>query len=333
MNRTVRYGLAIAGMAGGLWFLGSAVANADQTNNASQTATQSVESEGNGGGSNLGGNIAIQKNQQNTTVTNSPSIANGGTNTAHVDASIYDNTVNAKKSEDTNVTFTTNVTVNQAANGGTSNGSGNMAVNGVVPAKGGNQSNTLTQNLNQKSESEGSDKEEATLSNLFLPGSNGSGGNFGFNFAKQKNEQNTTVTNNPSIANGGSNDAWVDASIYDNTIKCPKKEECTVKFTTNVTVNQQANGGTAINSGNMGVNAPVPGLSPCTCPREREEHKAVAHKAAPAKKAVVLSAAQPTAVLATTGAEYGAPLTLGLIALGAGAGLTVAGRRRSSATV
>jgi LPXTG-motif cell wall-anchored protein len=40
--------------------------------------------------------------------------------------------------------------------------------------------------------------------------------------------------------------------------------------------------------------------------------------------------AQPKGQLAYTGAETSAPLTLGLLALGAGGALTLAGRRRSS---
>ena len=41
--------------------------------------------------------------------------------------------------------------------------------------------------------------------------------------------------------------------------------------------------------------------------------------------------AQPTSTLATTGADTSAPLTAGLLALGAGAALTLAGRRRREA--
>ena len=46
-----------------------------------------------------------------------------------------------------------------------------------------------------------------------------------------------------------------------------------------------------------------------------------------------MSSAQPSGPLAFTGAETSLPLTLGLLALGVGAALTLAGRRRETATV
>lgn len=55
----------------------------------------------------------------------------------------------------------------------------------------------------------------------------------------------------------------------------------------------------------------------------------VAHPAA-ANTTTVSTTAQPKGELAYTGAETTAPLALGLIALGAGGALTLAGRRRSS---
>ena len=63
--------------------------------------------------------------------------------------------------------------------------------------------------------------------------------------------------------------------------------------------------------------APVHHAKPAAAP--------VAHRTAP-----VSNNAQPRGELAFTGAETTAPLTLGLIALGAGGALTLAGRRRST---
>jgi hypothetical protein len=70
------------------------------------------------------------------------------------------------------------------------------------------------------------------------------------------------------------------------------------------------------------------------CPEHaKPAHVAPAkHHAAPAAhhRAAVHHAAQPKGQLAYTGAEVSFPLTLGLLALGAGGALTLAGRRRSS---
>ena len=49
--------------------------------------------------------------------------------------------------------------------------------------------------------------------------------------------------------------------------------------------------------------------------------------------AAVLSSAQPSGQLAFTGSDVSLPLTVGLLALTAGIGLTAAGRRRETQTV
>jgi len=62
-------------------------------------------------------------------------------------------------------------------------------------------------------------------------------------------------------------------------------------------------------------------------------HTASAAKATPAAhKAPVSRTAQPKGELAFTGSDVSAPLTLGLVALGAGGALSLAGRRRETAT-
>jgi hypothetical protein len=108
-----------------------------------------------------------------------------------------------------------------------------------------------------------------------------------------------------------------------------------------VTVYQSANGGNVNGSGNVGVGAPVPGASPCTC--HKHEHAAPAapvKEVAPVAKhaprhsssAPASSSAQPSGTLAFTGSDVSLPLTVGLIALLLGIGLTAAGRRREIQT-
>jgi LPXTG-motif cell wall-anchored protein len=115
---------------------------------------------------------------------------------------------------------------------------------------------------------------------------------------------------------------------------------CTYNITTgNVTVYQYANGGNVSNSGNVSIGN---GKNSCGC-RKKSPPPEASSPPSPAptptsstavktlkKKTAVLSGAQPTHTLATTGAETSTPLTAGLIALGAGAALTLAGRRRQA---
>jgi hypothetical protein len=66
---------------------------------------------------------------------------------------------------------------------------------------------------------------------------------------------------------------------------------------------------------------------------EADTVKPAKHHAAPVHRAPVSTTAQPKGQLAYTGAEVSFPLTLGLLALGAGGALTLAGRRRQTASV
>jgi hypothetical protein len=125
---------------------------------------------------------------------------------------------------------------------------------------------------------------------------------------------------------------------------------CTQNITTIINIISMANGGDVSCSNNAAagnadnwVCTVKPGHESPT--PEKPEHAvapvkhvvpAAAHHQAPAQAAVhapVLSSAQPSGQLAFTGAETSLPLTLGLLALGAGGALTLAGRRRETATV
>jgi len=107
-----------------------------------------------------------------------------------------------------------------------------------------------------------------------------------------------------------------------------------------VNVVQNANGGSVNGSGNIGIGAPVPGMCDCTKPvakvegPEQAAKPAVKPASAPAKhSAAVLGSAQPSGQLAFTGSDVSLPLTVGLLALVAGLGLTVLGRRRETQTI
>src|SRR6476661_7152320 len=147
MKRSVRNGIAIAGMAGGLWFLGQAVASADTGQVADANAPTSVSQDGSGGGgnANLSENNASAQNVQVTKVETNVSGGNGGTNNATINTGIAPGYQSAPppvsvanvspsgppKHEDSGTTVTVNtgdVTLNQQANGGSVSNSGNVAV-------------------------------------------------------------------------------------------------------------------------------------------------------------------------------------------------------------
>src|SRR5688572_24456564 len=134
MNRSVRNGLAIAGMAGGILFLGQAVASADegtQTAGATNTVSQDAGSTGSGGdNTNVNFSEAEATNVEVTEVKTDVDGGDGGTNVAVVNTGVVGNgggggpanSSEAKKPEASKpVTVTAetgDVTVNQQANGG-----------------------------------------------------------------------------------------------------------------------------------------------------------------------------------------------------------------------
>jgi hypothetical protein len=117
---------------------------------------------------------------------------------------------------------------------------------------------------------------------------------------------------------------------------------CSQNITTIINIISQAGGATVTCSGN--ASAGSAGYGVCTVHHATPEQKpadkpavAPAKAAAPAKAVAPAShrsaSAQPSGELAYTGADVSFPLTLGLLALGAGGALTLAGRRRETATV
>ncbi|SFF04194.1 hypothetical protein [Blastococcus tunisiensis] len=162
-------------------------------------------------------------------------------------------------------------------------------------------------------------------------------------------------------ASGGESIVVVEAG-NGNTLYCSSvKGDVTCHQNINVIINiiSEANGGTVTCTNNAAAGnaaewkcelpkapapAPAPPAKPVVQPEKDcpEEAKPAytAKPAAPAaakpvayRPAAMNTYAQPTGQLAYTGAETTAPLALGLIALGAGGALTLAGRRRTSATV
>ena len=154
MKRSVRNGIAIAGMAGGMWLLGQAVASADEVATPSADTTVTQTDSGGGSNANLSSNNASASNEQQTKVDTDVTAGDGGINDATVNTGVIQDSGPVllessvpnggpgqhHESTGTTVTLDTgDVSVNQQANGGDVNGSGNVAVAGS-----GNQTATAT---------------------------------------------------------------------------------------------------------------------------------------------------------------------------------------------
>jgi hypothetical protein len=361
MNRSVRNGLAIAGMAGGLFFLGQAVASADeQVADAANSVDQSASTEG--GGGNFNGNLseAEATNVQVTEVTTNVSGGNGGSNSASINTGIESGPSTVPLAQSvaeepggggTTVNVETgDVSLTQEANGGDVNGSGNVAVAG-----GGDQTAVATNEVSQSATSEddghgwpqggggGWENGGPTALNS-QGGGHDEGGNANLNAssAEATNIDITEVSTNVYGGNGGVNQAEINTGIIDNTFYCPEYSTCTFNFTTgDVTVHQSANGGDVNGSGNVAIgtgpwpwsDGHEPGAKPGDCPKaeHQPEVKPAARPAVkPAAASAPLSSAQPSGQLAFTGSDVSLPLTVGLLALVAGIGLTALTRRQTA---
>ena len=371
MKRSVRNGIAIAGMAGGMWLLGQAVASADQVADASNGVDQtntSVDSDG--GGANLNFSEAEATNEQEVEVETDVDGGDGGVNEASVNtgvvsgggmsAPVYTTTEyvpNEQEQPFTTVTFESgDVTLTQEANGGDVNKSGNVAVGDL-----GDQTAIASNEVSQSNTSEGDDHDwngggdwpkdngPASLS-MGNPHDEDGNANLNESEAEASNEQEIDVDTDIEGGDGGLNEAWINTGIIGNTFYCPAYSTCVYNFHTgDVTLVQEANGGDVNGSGNVGIGAPVPGVGhhhddDCDChkpvvrhedcPKHQPEVKPAARpEARHLASAPVLSSAQPVKALAFTGStgdEISLPLTLGLLALGMGGALTLAGRRRET---
>jgi hypothetical protein len=364
MNRSVRNGLAIAGMAGGLFFLGQAVASAsDQVasaDNSTDQVTTSTDSH-DSSGANRNESDATAKNVDVTRVDSTVTGGSGGVNEASINTGVISgglmetgavSTQSRPSGDDEhhgdNHGTTVNVSLTQNANGGSVNGSGNIAVAG-----GGNQTATASNTVSQSTTStgdehhgrehhDGNNNGPDSLSPSSMGGNDHhNGGNKNESDADAKNVHVVDVDSTVTGGAGGSNSADINTGIIGNTFYCPEHSTCTYNFTTgDVTVYQNANGGDVNNSGNIGIGAPVPGSGAnCGCPAKPEAAKPAVKPAmhpasAPAKhSAAVLSSSQPSGQLAFTGSDVSLPLTVGLLALVAGLGLTVLGRRRETQAI
>jgi hypothetical protein len=377
MNRSVRNGLAIAGMAGGLFFLGQAVASAGegQVADANTGTDQQLDTTGSDS-SGLNGSLS-EATAENVHVTEGSTNVSGGdagTNNSTVGNSIdlgapadlgattLSRQNGEHQNEGTSVTLTTgSVDVTQQADGAPVTDSGNI----IIADTGGNQTATAHTNTTQTITSQDSERHGGNNGdgwNNNYPRQNfgsenggsdeGGNANLSGSSAEATNIHKTDVDTNVRGGKGGTNNSDISNGIYGNTFFCPKGG-CTYNFTTgNVTVNQSANGGNVNGSGNVGIGGRDqwpwcdcdkdhrPVVKHEDCPKSHEEASPAVKPAVmptakpmPQHSAPVSASAQPSGQLAFTGSDVSLPLTVGLLALAAGIGLTAAGRRRETRTV
>jgi hypothetical protein len=334
MQRSVRNGLAIAGMAGGMLFLGQAVASADDggggadANNAVGT-TAAAEGTGSGGGETEAENETTNANVAADVDVNKVSAAdiNAG-NVVHVystsgdnsapdesnnaDAALVEPEPNGAPSE---VVFDTGNKTEIEARSGSVSGS-NSPVVGNGARGGATANNELDADANASGSGRGDTEADNETTNV----------NAAVDADVNKVETGPINTGNvvEVINNSGGNTAYCEAG------------GCTIYFNTGNETYITVTSGDVSNSNNPWVGNS--GLPPGAKPGQRADD--CPDKAPPAKKAAAapaprkaVSSAQPKGELAYTGADSSLPLTLGLLALGAGGALTLAGRRRDTATV
>ena len=377
MRRTVRNGLAIAGMVGGFFILGQAVASADDGQTAgadsgTEVVQESTSTSGEGAG-NINGSNNQSDASNSTTTTADTDVAggNGGTNEASVNTGVIEGggtmensgpqgqelpdltslETPAPPSGGTEVEIETgDVKVVQEANGGDVKGSGNANVSGAPTQTATSTATTsVDQTAKNKGGSDGGDPESYSTSSM---GGDGAGNYNDSNNQSSANNSNTTdVDTNVTGGNGGTNWVEINTGLIGVTFNCPEGSTCYFNIDTgDVYVHQEANGGDVTDSGNVNIGGKdkdkdkdrdKPGHKPGDKPGDKDED---CPKEAPAPpktiapvqhRAPVLSSEQPTGELAFTGAtddNTALVLTLGLLALGAGGALTLAGRRRETAT-
>jgi hypothetical protein len=341
MKRSVRNGLAIVGMAGGLLFLGQAMANASEdgataNNGASTSSTASGTGSGDTDADNdtTNANLAadVKANVVDTDETNTGNagtVENGsGDNQAVLEEPVKEEepapeelktagTENGSTPEGSEVVFDTgNKTELDITSGDVSGSSSPVVGNG--PGGGATANNDLDTDANASGSGSGSGDTEADNDTTNVNGAI---------------DADVNVVETGGINTG--NIILVENNSGGNTAYCPEGG-CTIYFNTGNKTFIVVHSGSVSNSNNPVVgNSGWPGSDRgdgkrCGCDKASQAKKTaapVAHRAAPK-----LSSAQPKGELAFTGAETSLPLAVGLLALGAGGALTLAGRRRETAT-
>jgi hypothetical protein len=286
MKRSVRNGVAIAGMVGGFWLLGQAVAQAEQVNDVGQENNQSASSEDGGLTGNVAGNFNSSENKTEVDIETDVDGGDGGANYSNVntgvqgavivvvaedrqrppiEASSVPNGNHYGSSDATGVVHieTGDVYVEQNANGGNVDDSGNVNDLPRLP----DQTNNVHQSNNQSATSEddgwkgprkdgGYDGGPMSLNGMG-GGHGGLTGNLAGNFNSSENKTEIDIETDVEGGDGGENYSNVNTGLQGVFFKCIAvgggDAKCKVDIETgSVTVIQNANGGNVSDSGNVG---------------------------------------------------------------------------------
>jgi LPXTG-motif cell wall-anchored protein len=371
MRRSVRNGLAIAGMAGGMLFLGQAVASADtEAEGTIDQTTSAAAPSGHGDAkadSDIDQTVKAEQTTNNTVTTAPVKGGDGGNATAVANTGVAGTVVIAESGKHGDAEGSVDITTGDAE--------------ATANANGGNATSTNTINAGGAPTGHVSATGTVTSDTTATSGG-GSGKHSGGGDAKADSDIDQTVKSEQTTNNtvdvgpvkggdGGNATAVANTGVAGTVVICKAPHGdvyCPVTITTgDATATANANGGnaTSTNTINVGTTAPAakPEAHKPEAPKPAEhkpaEHKpahhadahhadcpdhhkaaAAAHRAAPVKKAAPAAhrapasrTAQPSkGQLAHTGSDVSAPLTLGLLALGAGGALSLAGRRRENST-
>ena len=362
MNRSVRNGLAIAGMAGGMLFLGQAVASAEVDNStgveqeagseaAGSEATASnsstvtndtdieVDNEATGGDSNTGNKVVVV----NDTGDNDPVVdaASEDEGTVHVSLEIDSSASNTVDVDSGDIADSGNATIDEDAAGApdvtTTTDVDQTATATSDDDEGDHDGDYKGRNSSDDDEADASNDSDVRNNTDIEVDNDAEGGD--------SNTGNVVIVEN----NTGDNDPELSCYAEDGDVYC------SITIDSSVTNNITVNSGDICGSGNatIGDDGKVDCGTSAGHDKDsdgkhdedsygKHEAKKAAHHAAPAAhqaannnraattRAALNTTAQPRGQLAFTGAETSVPLTLGLIALGAGGALTLAGRRRTT---
>jgi hypothetical protein len=315
-------------MAGGVWFLGQAVAQADvgQTNDTAQENTQTADSQnGDGTTGNIAGNFNSSSNSAHITVSTNVSGGNGGTNTSNVNTGVQGADIvvasgggggggggtplaaasssesqrggDYHKSNDASgeLTISTrSVYVEQNANGGSVSGSGNIS---ELPSV--NQSNNVLQTNDQSATSTRSVHRYGPpkgggpeFDSRMGGGRDGLTGNIAGNFNHSSNRLWLDVSTNVYGGNGGFNDSNVNTGVQDAFLGCfaghRGDADCSADIETGSVTVIQNANGGDVSDSG---NIGSHGTTPASSTPPKQENAAVSPASAPAAKAAAAKSA------------------------------------------
>jgi hypothetical protein len=291
MNRTLRNGIAVAGMAGGIFFLGQAVASADEgvvgqdNSNSTGQVAESEAGHDDAAAGNVNGTLQVNYSDTSTTIVNKPTQTTGNAT---------NNTTIVLPSSAPAVVKIEDASIHQTATTG-SNSGGNQTVSDL-PDQNVSQSNS--NETKQVAEAEGDDSWKK-----FGGGDDAEAGNLNLTGQLNIHDGSTTIINAPEQTTGdATNNVVIDFSnaafycgneLYSLTSEQSSKCEYIIKIegldiTQNATTGSNTGGNQVIGGGDKDYGHP-----------HADHHKAGHHADCPEHKAAAPAPVKRAAPVAT----------------------------------